>query len=72
MFAVTGKSGELGTHGRNNKPNGKMREQPGNDQGVGAVTMRRFPAPWSVRELEQAFVVVDANGQAHVRPIRLQ
>jgi hypothetical protein len=25
---------------------------------------RRFPAPWSVRELEQAFAVVDANGQA--------
>jgi hypothetical protein len=25
---------------------------------------RRFPAPWSVRELEQAFVVEDANGQA--------
>ena len=25
---------------------------------------RRFPAPWSVRELDQAFVVSDANGQA--------
>ena len=25
---------------------------------------RRFPAPWSVRELEHAFVVEDANGQA--------
>jgi hypothetical protein len=25
---------------------------------------RRFPPPWSVRELEQAFVVMDANGQA--------
>jgi hypothetical protein len=25
---------------------------------------RRFPAPWSVRELEQAFVVEDANRQA--------
>ena len=25
---------------------------------------RRFPAPWSVRELEQAFVVVDAAGQS--------
>ena len=25
---------------------------------------RHFPAPWSVRELEQAFTVVDANGQA--------
>ena len=25
---------------------------------------RRFPMPWSVRELEQAFVVSDANGQA--------
>ena len=28
------------------------------------MTTRRFPAPWSVRELEQAFVVSDANGQA--------
>jgi hypothetical protein len=28
-----------------------------------AVT-RRFPAPWSVRELEQAFRIEDANGQA--------
>ena len=26
--------------------------------------IRRFPAPWSVRELEQAFVVEDATGQA--------
>lgn len=25
---------------------------------------RRFPRPWSVRELEQAFVVEDASGQA--------
>ena len=25
---------------------------------------RLFPAPWSVREFEQAFVVSDANGQA--------
>ena len=25
---------------------------------------RRFPAPWSVGELEHAFVVQDANGQA--------
>ena len=25
---------------------------------------RRLPAPWSVRELEQAFVVSDANGRA--------
>ena len=24
---------------------------------------RRFPAPWTVRELNQAFVVSDANGQ---------
>ena len=38
--------------------------EPGDDAGVGAVTPRRFPAPWSVRELEQAFVVHDANGQA--------
>jgi hypothetical protein len=28
------------------------------------LTTRRFPAPWSARELEQAFVVSDANGQA--------
>jgi hypothetical protein len=27
------------------------------------MTTRRFPAPWSVHELEQAFVVQDANGQ---------
>jgi hypothetical protein len=25
---------------------------------------RRFPAPWSVHELERAFVVADANGKA--------
>jgi hypothetical protein len=25
---------------------------------------RHFPAPWSVRELEQAFRIEDANGQA--------
>ena len=25
---------------------------------------RHFPPPWSVRELEQAFVVSDATGQA--------
>jgi hypothetical protein len=25
---------------------------------------RRFPAPWSVRELEQAFRIEDATGQA--------
>jgi hypothetical protein len=25
---------------------------------------RRFPAPWSVEELEVSFVVRDANGQA--------
>jgi hypothetical protein len=28
------------------------------------TSARRFPAPWSVRELESAFVVADANGQA--------
>jgi hypothetical protein len=28
------------------------------------VTARRFPAPWSVRELEQEFRIEDANGQA--------
>ena len=25
---------------------------------------RRFPPPWTVRELESAFAVADANGQA--------
>jgi hypothetical protein len=25
---------------------------------------RRFPAPWSIRELEQAFHIEDTNGQA--------
>jgi hypothetical protein len=30
-----------------------------------AMTMqRRFPAPWSVRELKQAFRIEDATGQA--------
>ena len=38
--------------------------QPGNDAVLGAVTTRRFPAPWSVGELEQAFRIEDANGQA--------
>jgi hypothetical protein len=38
--------------------------QPSNDASVGGVTRRRFPAPWSVRELEQAFRIEDANGQA--------
>ena len=28
------------------------------------MTTRRFPAPWSVRELDRAFVVADATGQA--------
>ena len=28
------------------------------------VSGRRFPAPWSVRELEQAFRIEDATGQA--------
>ena len=28
------------------------------------MTTRCFPAPWSVRELERAFVVADATGQA--------
>ena len=28
------------------------------------VSSRRFPAPWSVRELEQAFRIEDATGQA--------
>jgi hypothetical protein len=33
---------------------------------MGAPTShpRRLPAPWSVRELDQAFVVSDASGQA--------
>ena len=38
--------------------------KPGNDESVERVTTRRFPAPWSVRELEQAFRIEDANGQA--------
>jgi hypothetical protein len=38
--------------------------QPRHDQGVATVTARRFPAPWSVRELEQAFRIEDATGQA--------
>jgi hypothetical protein len=28
------------------------------------VTTRRFPAPWSIHEVEQAFRIEDANGQA--------
>jgi hypothetical protein len=28
------------------------------------VSSRRFPAPWFVRELEQAFRIENANGQA--------
>ena len=28
------------------------------------MTTRRFPAPWSIREFEQAFRIEDANGQA--------
>ena len=32
--------------------------------GIDLRMPRRFPAPWSVRELERAFVVEDANGQA--------
>jgi hypothetical protein len=43
---------------------GEKPGQPGNDTGVGRVTSRRFPAPWSVRELEQAFRIDDADGQA--------
>ena len=38
--------------------------QPGNDASMGRVTTRRFPSPRSVRELEQAFRIEDANGQA--------
>jgi hypothetical protein len=28
------------------------------------LTTRRFPPPWSVRELQQAFRIEDATGQA--------
>ena len=28
------------------------------------MEQRRFPSPWSVEELTEAFVVSDANGQA--------
>jgi hypothetical protein len=34
---------------------GEEPRQPGDD-----TTPHRFPAPWSVRELEQAFVVLNA------------
>jgi hypothetical protein len=43
---------------------GEKPRQSGNDASVGGVTGRRFPTPWSVRELEQAFRVEDANGLA--------
>ena len=33
-------------------------------QFLSGVDTRRFPAPWSVRELEHAFRVEDVNGQA--------
>ena len=29
-----------------------------------STASRRFPTPWSVHELERAFVVADATGQA--------
>jgi hypothetical protein len=38
--------------------------QPSDDAGVGAMMTRRFPAPRSVRELERAFRIEDATGQA--------
>ena len=28
------------------------------------VTPRRFPPPWSIEELQECFIVRDANGQA--------
>jgi hypothetical protein len=31
---------------------------------IGVALTCRFPAPWSIRELEQAFRIEDANGQA--------
>jgi hypothetical protein len=27
------------------------------------MTTRRFPPPWSIEQLEECFVVADANGQ---------
>ncbi len=35
------------------------------DRGRGGLTLavRRFPPPWSVEELEAAFIVKDATGQ---------
>jgi hypothetical protein len=30
---------------------------------AGLVTARRFPPPWSVEDIDAAFVVRDANGQ---------
>lgn len=35
-----------------------------NTASMSTTNSRRFPAPWSVRELEQAFRVEDATGQA--------
>jgi hypothetical protein len=32
--------------------------------GIDLRVSRRFPPPWSVRELEQAFRIEDDNGQA--------
>ena len=40
----------------------KQEGELGDDAGVGTRVTRRFPAPWSVRELEQAFRIEDATG----------
>jgi hypothetical protein len=40
---------------------GEEPRQPGDD-----TTPHRFPAPWSVRELEQAFVVLNAYNPVDV------
>jgi len=35
-----------------------------NTAGTDLQASRRFPTPWSARELQQAFRIEDANGQA--------
>jgi hypothetical protein len=41
-----------------------IRRPEGGHGNLTVLSSRRFPAPWSVRELEHAFAVEDANGQA--------
>jgi hypothetical protein len=32
--------------------------------GRAAITSRRFPPPWSIEEIDECFIVRDADGQA--------